>query len=114
MNARESIIHMCLLKIYDIYKDGSDIPTTTIFRQQALHTNYARILKNDGRLLTTNGHTKWNGLMPSELYTIKLMAIHSNYSSGYQKKIQSGTKSDLKELHRKINLILEHLNIKIY
>lgn len=112
MNARELKIHRSLVIIYDTYKHGSDLAISYMCRRNGIHTNYAKILKDKGLLIKNlDGTQTWIGDRPTELFSVTMMDIHSKYSAGYQKKIQSGYKSELMEISRKLDLILNHLNI---
>lgn len=112
MNAREVKIHRVLVTIYDTYKHGSDVAISYLCRKNGIHTNYAKILKDKGVLIKNEDGTQtWVGNPPTELFSMEIMETHLGYSSGYQKKIQSGYKSEIAELSRKLDLILNHLNI---
>jgi len=112
MNARETKIHNALKIIYAVYRDGSRKPTSVVFRKYGIHTNFAKILREQGYLRDVDySLKKWVGDEPTEKITMDLISTHAGYSSGYQKKIQSGIKSEIKELSRKLDLILNYLNI---
>lgn len=112
MNAKETNIHNALKAIYAVYSNGSRKPTSVVFRKYKLHTNYAKILRSKGLIIDSEFNIKiWEGDKPTEELTLELISSHAGYSSGYQKRIQSGIKSEIKELSRKLDLILNHLNI---
>lgn len=117
MDIYEQKLSDCLDYVYEVFKNDSSTNISTIFISHKVPTWYAKKIKDDGHLFKMNGGTRgkavyrWITPPPDNKLAKSLRKSYIVYNGRHTSQIIMDKKYSLKELHRKIDSILNFLSI---